>query len=67
MCALCCLVSLAHTACLRVAPVIVDISSVFVSWWGVLSSLNLPESVLRPLLMGIWVVSGLGLLRRVGC
>ena len=32
--ALCCLVSLAHTACLRFAPVIVGKSSVFVSWLG---------------------------------
>lgn len=32
--ALFCLVSLAHTACLRFTPVIVDIGSVFVSWLG---------------------------------
>ena len=32
--ALCCLLSLAHTACLRFAPVIEDIGSVFVSWLG---------------------------------
>ena len=36
--------------------------------WGVLSSVNLPESVLRPLLMGIWVVSLVELLHIVcGC